>query len=71
MILSKYRDKIIIIMFFQFSFYFFMLLFSGQIEISGVFLHTSFTILENQPMDMLLGLDMLKRHQVSVLVTPC
>ncbi|PIK45123.1 DDI1-like protein 2 [Apostichopus japonicus] len=38
----------------------------GQIEISGVFLHTSFTILENQPMDMLLGLDMLKRHQCCI-----
>lgn len=35
----------------------------GQIEIKGSFLQSSFSILENQPMDMLLGLDMLKRHQ--------
>ncbi|GFS06190.1 DDI1-like protein 2 [Elysia marginata] len=34
-----------------------------QIEIANVFLQSSFSILENQPMDMLLGLDMLKRHQ--------
>ena len=36
----------------------------GQIQIENNFLSTSFTILENQPMDILLGLDMLKRHQV-------
>lgn len=36
----------------------------GQMQIEDVFLSTSFTILENQPMDLLLGLDMLKRHQV-------
>lgn len=34
-----------------------------QIQIANVFLQSSFSILENQPMDMLLGLDMLKRHQ--------
>ncbi|KAI8796003.1 protein DDI1 2 isoform X1 [Biomphalaria glabrata] len=34
-----------------------------QIQIGNVFLQSSFSILENQPMDMLLGLDMLKRHQ--------
>ncbi|CAG5129960.1 unnamed protein product [Candidula unifasciata] len=34
-----------------------------QIQIGDVFLQSSFSILENQPMDMLLGLDMLKRHQ--------
>uniref|UniRef100_A0A224YRK3 DNA damage inducible protein n=1 Tax=Rhipicephalus zambeziensis TaxID=60191 RepID=A0A224YRK3_9ACAR len=34
-----------------------------QIEIEGVFLTSSFSVLEEQPMDMLLGLDMLKRHQ--------
>jgi len=37
----------------------------GQIQIGEAFLQTSFSILEQQPMDMLLGLDMLKRHQVS------
>ena len=36
-----------------------------QIQIENDFLPASFSILEDQPMDMLLGLDMLKRHQVS------
>ena len=36
-----------------------------QIQIEDVFLPSSFSILKKQPMDMLLGLDMLKRHQVS------
>lgn len=35
-----------------------------QIQIENDHLTTSFSILEDQPMDMLLGLDMLKRHQV-------
>ena len=35
-----------------------------QLEIAGVYLASSFSILQEQPMDMLLGLDMLKRHQV-------
>lgn len=35
----------------------------GQIQIENEFFQSSFSILENQPMDMLLGLDMLKRHQ--------
>jgi len=34
-----------------------------QLQIGEDFLPTSFSILEEQPMDMLLGLDMLKRHQ--------
>ncbi|XP_064610626.1 protein DDI1 homolog 2-like isoform X2 [Liolophura sinensis] len=38
----------------------------GQIKIGKDFLQSSFSILEDQPMDMLLGLDMLKRHQCSI-----
>lgn len=37
-----------------------------QIQIENVFLTTSFSVLEEQPMDMLLGLDMLKRHQCCI-----
>lgn len=33
-----------------------------QIQIEDAFLTSSFSILEDQPMDMLLGLDMLRRH---------
>ncbi|XP_071502846.1 protein DDI1 homolog 2-like [Diadema antillarum] len=38
----------------------------GQIQIGDDFLQSSFSILEDQPMDMLLGLDMLKRHQCCI-----
>ncbi|XP_053451455.1 protein DDI1 homolog 1 [Nycticebus coucang] len=38
----------------------------AQIQIEGDFLQSSFSILEEQPMDMLLGLDMLRRHQCSI-----
>ncbi|CAA2977238.1 DDI1 homolog 2 [Olea europaea subsp. europaea] len=34
-----------------------------QVQIENDFLASSFNVLEHQPMDMLLGLDMLKRHQ--------
>ncbi|XP_044268057.1 protein DDI1 homolog 2 [Tribolium madens] len=37
-----------------------------QIQIESDYLTTSFSVLENQPMDMLLGLDMLKRHQCCI-----
>ena len=37
-----------------------------QIQIEKDFLTSSFSVLEQQPMDMLLGLDMLKRHQCSI-----
>lgn len=37
-----------------------------QLQIENDFLATSFTILQDQPMEMLLGLDMLKRHQCKI-----
>eukprot|EP00911_Craspedida_sp_UC1_P000126 UC1_evm1s99 len=37
-----------------------------QLDIAGASVPTSFTILEEQPMDMLLGLDMLRRHQCCI-----
>ncbi|XP_076325552.1 protein DDI1 homolog 2-like isoform X4 [Tachypleus tridentatus] len=37
-----------------------------QIQIENDFLTSSFSVLEDQPMDMLLGLDMLKRHQCCI-----
>ena len=36
----------------------------AQMQIGNDFLTSSFSILQDQPMDLLLGLDMLKRHQV-------
>uniref|UniRef100_U5EW96 Putative dna damage inducible protein n=1 Tax=Corethrella appendiculata TaxID=1370023 RepID=U5EW96_9DIPT len=37
-----------------------------QIQIENDFLTSSFSVLNEQPMDMLLGLDMLKRHQCNI-----
>ena len=37
----------------------------GQIQIEADFLQASFSVLEDQQMDVLIGLDMLKRHQVN------
>lgn len=37
-----------------------------QIQIGDDHLITSFSVLEEQPTDMLLGLDMLKRHQCCI-----
>lgn len=37
-----------------------------QLQIEQDFLITSFSVLAEQPMDMLLGLDMLKRHQCNI-----
>ncbi|TMW49153.1 hypothetical protein DOY81_005743 [Sarcophaga bullata] len=38
----------------------------SKLQIENDFLVSSFTVLEQQPMDMLLGLDMLKRHQCNI-----
>ena len=38
--------------------------FLAQLEIEKHYFATSLSVLEDQPMDMLLGLDMLRRHQV-------
>ena len=40
-----------------------------QVQIANDFFVSSFSILEEQKMDMLLGLDMLKRHQVRKITT--
>ncbi|XP_037935821.1 protein DDI1 homolog 2 isoform X1 [Teleopsis dalmanni] len=37
-----------------------------QMQIGNDYLASSFSVLEQQPMDMLLGLDMLKRHQCNI-----
>ncbi|XP_075154831.1 DNA damage inducible 1 homolog rngo [Haematobia irritans] len=37
-----------------------------QMQIEKDYLPSSFSVLEQQPMDMLLGLDMLKRHQCNI-----
>lgn len=42
----------------------FSLSLSAQLEIEKNYFATSLSVLEDQPMDMLLGLDMLRRHQV-------
>ncbi|CAH8488421.1 unnamed protein product [Schistosoma turkestanicum] len=39
---------------------------NGSIEIGCVFLPTSFIVLKDQTMDLLIGLDMLKRHQCCI-----
>lgn len=42
----------------------------GQIEIGGDFLASSFRVLEDQSHELILGLDMLKRHQVCQSLIP-
>lgn len=37
-----------------------------QLEINGIYIPSSFMILEEQPMEMLLGLDMLRRYQCTI-----
>ncbi|KAK4469134.1 hypothetical protein MN116_006717 [Schistosoma mekongi] len=39
---------------------------NGLIEIGGIFIPTSFIVLKDQSMDLLIGLDMLKRHQCCI-----
>nr|CAH8838797.1 unnamed protein product [Trichobilharzia regenti] len=39
---------------------------NGLIEIAGVFIPTSFIVLKDQSLDLLIGLDMLKRHQCCI-----
>lgn len=43
----------------------------GQIQLGEVFLTSSFQVLKDQSEDMLLGLDMLRRHQVHHVYSVC
>ena len=38
----------------------------AALKIGNIFFNCSFTILDQQDVDFLFGLDMLKRHQVSI-----
>ena len=38
----------------------------GQIQIGNSHIPQSFSVMEDQPMDLLIGLDLLKRHQCMI-----
>lgn len=39
---------------------------TGQIQIENDFIASTFSIMEDQPMDLIIGLDLLKRHQCNI-----
>jgi len=39
---------------------------TGQIQIGHNFIGSTFSVMEDQPMDLIIGLDMLKRHQCNI-----
>ncbi|CAH8518784.1 unnamed protein product [Dicrocoelium dendriticum] len=39
---------------------------NGDLEIEGIFLATSFIVLKDQQLDLMIGLDMLRRHQCCI-----
>ena len=39
---------------------------TGQIQIENNFIGSTFSIMEDQPMDLIIGLDLLKRHQCQI-----
>jgi len=39
---------------------------TGQIQIENDYIASTFSIMEDQPMDLIIGLDMLKRHQCQI-----
>ncbi len=65
---KKFLDVFILVCFIFLLFLFLYIeLILAQLEIENHYFATSLSVLEDQPMDMLLGLDMLRRHQVIIL----
>jgi hypothetical protein len=61
----KFLDVFILVCFYFLSLkFFYVRTILAQLEIEKHYFATSLSVLEDQPMDMLLGLDMLRRHQV-------